>query len=71
LQELKRRLFGRGTDSAETIEIRLKNAVGEIQECIAQWKMIQYRVVNDDLARASNAFLGTIETLYSSELGLD
>jgi guanylate kinase len=48
--------------------VRLKNAVGEIAECIALKKMIQYRIVNDDLERASNAFLKLIETLYQHEL---
>jgi hypothetical protein len=30
--------------------------------------MIQYRVVNDDLERATGDFLGVIEALYEQEL---
>ena len=71
VQELKVRLEKRGTDSEAQLAVRLKNAVGEIAECIDLWRMIQHRVVNDDLEKASAAFLGTIEALYSSELGLD
>jgi hypothetical protein len=30
--------------------------------------MIQYRVVNDDLEKASAEFIGLVEALYSEEL---
>lgn len=43
--ELIRRLKGRGTDSEESIERRLSNAVGEMSQ--ARW--FDYWVVNDDL----------------------
>ncbi|BCR05175.1 guanylate kinase [Desulfuromonas versatilis] len=47
-QELRRRLVGRNTDSAEVIERRIANARGEIRE--AAW--YDYIVVNDDFEQA-------------------
>lgn len=49
LEALRRRLAGRGTDSAEVIEHRMGNAPGEI----AQYVHYDYLVVNDDLDRAA------------------
>ncbi len=48
--ELRRRLEGRGEDSPESIETRLKNAEGEL----ARAHEFAYRVVNDDLRMAYN-----------------
>lgn len=48
VEELKRRLLGRNTDSSETIEQRIKNAEGEIRE--ASW--YDYVIVNDDFEKA-------------------
>ncbi|MFC1513044.1 guanylate kinase [Thermodesulfobacteriota bacterium] len=47
-EELERRLTGRGTDSDETIRLRLANARQEM----ADVSLYDYVVVNDDLARA-------------------
>ena len=47
-EELVRRLEGRGTDSADSIEKRLTNASGELAQ--AEW--FDYWVVNDDLDEA-------------------
>ncbi len=52
LDELRRRLEGRGTDSDEIIARRIDNARGEIQEAI--W--YDYLVVNDDFAVALEQF---------------
>jgi guanylate kinase len=46
--ELRRRLDGRDSDSAEVIEQRLRNAVGEMQE--SRW--YDYIIVNDVFSRA-------------------
>ncbi len=46
--ELEARLRGRGTDSAEVIERRLRESVHEL----SHWREFRYAVVNDDLARA-------------------
>jgi guanylate kinase len=69
ITELKSRLVKRNTDSEAQLAVRLKNAVGEIDECLALWKMIQFRVLNVDLERATEEFVKIIETLYGGELG--
>ena len=48
LESLRDRLEGRGQDSAEVIEQRLKNAATEIAEA----SRYQYQVVNDNLEKA-------------------
>ena len=70
VEELRRRLTKRGTDSEAQLEVRIKNAVGEISECISLSNVIHHRVVNDDLERATHNLITLIEALYSKELGL-
>ncbi|MDD3816245.1 MAG: guanylate kinase [Desulfocapsaceae bacterium] len=48
LQELERRLRGRGTDSEETILLRLKNAKVEMEAALEY----EYLIVNDHLEQA-------------------
>lgn len=60
---LRRRLHGRGTDSAAAIDARLEVAT---QEMAAQDEFA-YRVVNDDLERAAEELAGIVRR----ELGLD
>lgn len=45
MEELERRLVGRGEDAPETIALRLRNAQGELSRA----GEFTYRVVNDDL----------------------
>ena len=59
---LRERLEGRGTDSAEAIDMRLEVAK---QELAAQDEFA-YRIVNDDLGRAASELEGIVRT----ELGL-
>lgn len=59
---LRERLEGRGTDSAEAIDARLRVAE---QELAAQDEFA-YRVVNDDLARAADE----LEGIVREELGM-
>ena len=59
LEELRRRLEGRGTDSPEVIEKRLKNAEGEI----ARAGEYMFRVTNDDLAVAYKRLCDLIDAL--------
>lgn len=59
---LRRRLDGRGTDSSEAIDARLKVAEGEME---AQ-NEFAHVVVNDDLDRAA----GELERIVRAELGL-
>jgi len=48
LDELRRRLEGRGEDTAEVIERRLANAAAELADA----SRYRYQIVNDDLERA-------------------
>jgi guanylate kinase len=48
MDELEKRLVGRGTESKESLGIRLENAIKELS-C---WEMYDYIVVNDSLERA-------------------
>jgi guanylate kinase len=59
---LRRRLQGRGTDSAAAIDARLEVAA---QEMAAQDEFA-YRIVNDDLGRAADE----LEAVVRAELGL-
>jgi len=45
IAELKRRLTGRGTDSAEVIERRYQDALGDM----SHWHEFDFAVINDDL----------------------
>lgn len=56
IDELRRRLEGRGTDSAEIIARRIENARGEILQ--AAW--YDYLVVNDVFSRARDEFRAII-----------
>ncbi len=57
LEELRDRLYGRGEDSEEVIEKRLKNAVGELEH-VGEY---MHSVVNDDLEIAYRELCGIIE----------
>jgi guanylate kinase len=57
MEELERRLAQRGTDSAEAIEQRLKNAKGEM----ARSKWYHHVIVNDNLDRAISELKAFIE----------
>ncbi len=56
LEELRRRLEGRGEDAAEVIERRLANAAAELADA----GLYRYQVVNNDLARAYCELAGII-----------
>ena len=55
--ELRRRLEGRGTETPEEIERRLRNARGEVE----QMGRYQYLVVNDDLETAYKTLQGIVD----------
>ena len=56
LVELERRLRGRGTDSSETIELRLQNAAREMKAASGY----DYLVINDDLEEAADTLQAVI-----------
>lgn len=49
LEELRRRLAGRGTESEESLQLRLSNSVAELQ----RMRGFDFVIVNDELERAS------------------
>ncbi|SCX77430.1 guanylate kinase [Desulfoluna spongiiphila] len=57
VDELRARLEKRGTDSPETIEKRMANAVGEMD----QRDFYRHVIVNDDLAEAVAAFVAVVK----------
>ena len=59
MEELRRRLEGRGTDAPEVIEKRLANAEGEM----ARAEEYMYKVTNDDLAIAYKRLCDLIDAL--------
>ncbi|MCM2502984.1 guanylate kinase [Aureimonas altamirensis] len=56
MAELRSRLNRRAEDSAETIQMRLRNAKVEIE----RWRDYEYVVINDDLDRAFAAVLSIV-----------
>lgn len=56
LEELRRRLEGRGEDAAEVIERRLANAATELADA----NRYRYQLVNDDLERAQGELAAII-----------
>lgn len=57
MEELRRRIEGRGEDSPEVIEKRLLNAVGEMN----RQKEFKFHVVNDDLEIAYRELISILE----------
>ncbi len=57
LEELRARLSGRGTDSAEVVELRLKNAESEMQH----WSDYRYCLVSDTRESDEARFRSIIE----------
>lgn len=62
LEELRKRLLARASDSAATIEHRLNNAAQEIQQA----HFYHYKVINVDLRKTINAVQKIIETTINS-----
>lgn len=65
MEALRERLTGRGEDSPDVIERRLRNAAGEM----AQRGRFRYRVVNDVIDRAVAEVLAIIEKEQHSGVG--
>ena len=59
MEELRRRLVGRGTDAPDVIERRLANAEGEI----ARADEYMFKVTNDDLGHAYKRLCDLIDAL--------
>ena len=65
IEELKRRLIGRGTESAEVIEKRLKQA--ELEYTME--KEYDHKVVNHEPTKAANEILNIIKTTKGNRNG--
>ena len=65
--ELKSRLQNRGTDSAETIEKRLINAVGEMEHILEY----DYFLINDDLQNCYENLRGILRSMRLRTLSLN
>ena len=65
--ELKSRLQNRGTDSAETIEKRLINAVGEMEHILE----FDYFLINDDLQNCYENLRGILRSMRLKTSNLD
>ena len=59
MAELRQRLSGRNTDSAEVIEQRMRNATGEIRQAVR----FDYIVINEELERA----VATVQAIVMAE----
>ena len=71
VEALEQRLKGRGTETEETLKTRISNAKSEIERGIQKDDascLIGYRLINNDINKAKDAFVKIIESLYSSEL---
>jgi len=58
MEELRRRLCGRSTDSAEVIERRMRNATEEMKH----QPLYQHTVINDDFEKAADELSAIIES---------
>ena len=63
MEELKKRLVGRNTETPEQIEKRLNNAVKEI-EVLKKPGMVDHIIVNDNLEEAYLKFKQELEKFY-------
>lgn len=59
VEELERRLTGRGTESADVIKKRLETAKGELTYA----SEFDYNVINDDVDRAKNEIINIISNI--------
>ncbi len=56
MAELRRRLFGRGTETPENVEARIRRAQQELVEA----ESYDYLIINDDLDRATAEFMAIL-----------
>lgn len=64
LEELERRLRGRGTDPEDVIQVRLRNARAELKA--AELGNFRHRLVNDDFDRARNELVDILRSELAS-----
>ena len=65
---LEERLNKRGTETEESLKIRMKNATHEIKRGLDKDEhLVGYRLVNKDLEKARPAFVSMVEALYTKD----
>jgi guanylate kinase len=57
IDALRQRLLKRGTDAPPVVEVRLRNAPGEL----AEWREYDYLVINDDLEQAVARLIAIVD----------
>lgn len=69
LEELEKRLRGRGTESEEQVETRLKNARLEMKSLEDEPSLYDFVLVNDDLDACLEKLKGVAEKALNGETG--
>ena len=67
IEELEDRLIARGTETQNSLRIRMSEAKNEVNialEDIADGSIIGYRLVNEDLEQCTDGFIKIMEALY-------
>jgi guanylate kinase len=65
---LKQRLLKRGTETDNSLKVRLANAEREIAECFKLDRILNIRIVNADFDDAYNLLENIVKAVYSQEL---
>jgi guanylate kinase len=68
IESLRDRLNARGTETAETLKVRVGNAQKELDTFAEKDTIFQFKIVNAELKTASEQFVKFIEALYKTEL---
>lgn len=72
-ESLVKRLENRGTETKESLAVRVGNATAEMNRGFDKndpKNLVGLRMINDDKARSSNVFVRLFEALYKKELGI-
>ncbi len=65
VDDLKKRLLGRGTETEQTLETRLKNAPQELNDIFSKRNHFVLRIVNENLDLAYAAFEVLLDSMYA------
>lgn len=57
IETIANRLKSRGTETEETMNRRIKNATGEIEQLAEAKNLFKYRIINDDLSLAKDTMV--------------
>ena len=68
MEELRKRLVKRGTETEKTLTTRLGNAPSEMETLMSKTSPISYRVVNSDIKVSLRTFELLLQGLYAEEL---